>query len=447
MPLHPSTRGYGVSTQTIMAIQSITNFESSPRTVSIDGAWIDASVRVNDGEGAAFLDSLATDEARVDSVVTAIHIGLRAQASADHSMTGRLLDERLDRFIEQLTGATDEVMRKATDAFEDRFKKRVDEEFAPRLDGHRKALDERLEVLFGDSSDRSVPERVRRFMNEFTEQVKADMADIHGKVRKDVEQLVNGSGKPDHPLTKIDGHLVELRKDLAVELEAQRAAVAGQAVRQTTGQAGYDYQDDVYGVIAETLKATDDEVEYKGRSPGATGGAEGDMVVTVNPALTGGVPARISVEATKSSVVLNTAKVKAMLKKGREDRAAHAAVLVLRSPKVIGGQRLMTYAGLGVVVVYEPADPEEFRTLALAVGMKQAKAMAIREVKPSAAERNDEAIERAGQEAKDAIDAVDAIIGYQAKIVKLAEATCGSAKDIRRRVLDAMSDIDDALSS
>lgn len=430
-----------------MSIDNLASINSSRGEVTIDGTWISVSLRMNDGEGAALLASKATDEARVDTAETALRIGLRATASADHAHTDRLMDEKLDRFVAQLNLAADHSFRKACDAFEERFKRRVDEELTSRLDGHSKGIAAQMETLFGDSSDRSVHERVRRFLAEYSATVKKEIEELGGKVHKDVAELVNGAGNPDHPLTKMDGHIAEMRRDLAVELEAQRAALAGQAVRQTTGQAGYDYQDDVYAVVAETLKATDDEVEFKGRSPGATGGAEGDMVVTVDLALTGGVPARISVEATKSGAVLNAAKVKAMLKKGREDRAAHAAVLVLRSPKVIGGQRLMTYPSLGVVVVYEPDDPQEFCTLALAVGMKQAKAMAIREVKPSAAERNDEAIERASQEAKDAIEAVDAILGNQAKIVKLAEGTCTSAKDLRRRILDAMSDIDEALAS
>lgn len=430
-----------------MSAQNVADLNPRRGEVTVDGAWIQATVRVNDEEGAAFLTSKPTDDARVDAVVTAVHIGLRAQASADHAQTGRMLEAQLDRFIVQLTKATDESFRKATDDFEDRFKKRVDVELASKLDAHGRLMDERLEVLFGDSSDRSVPERVRRFMAEYTTLVKAEIVDMHGKVRKDVAELVNGTGNPDHPLTKIDGKLADLRKEVAVEIEAQRAAVAGQQARQVTPVAGYDYQDQVYAEVVEIEKATENEVEYKGRSPGATGGAEGDLTITIDPALTNGVSARISVEATKANAVLTGAKVKAMLQKGKLDRAAQAAVLVLRSPKVLGGQRLGFYPGLGVVAVFEPDDPDEFRSLSLVVALKHAKAIAIREVKPSAAERNDEEIERATQAAKDAIEVVDKVIGNQFQIVKLAEGTSGVASDLRRHVLAALADIDDALSS
>lgn len=234
--------------------------------------------------------------------------------------------------------------------------------------------------------------------------------------------------------------------DLAVELEAQRAAIGGQAARQKTGPAGYDFQEEVHSAVRGILLATDDEVEMKGRAPGATGGAEGDIVVTIDPALTNGVTARVSVEATKSATKLTGPAIKAMLAKGKADRSAQAAVLVLRDPKAVGGHRLVEYPGLGVAAVFEPNDPEEFRSLAITVALKQARAMAIRVVKPSAAERNDAEIERACSDAKAALDAVDKVIGNQAQIVKFAENTTTVATELRRRVLNAVAGIDEALA-
>ena len=95
--------------------------------------------------------------------------------------------------------------------------------------------------------------------------------------------------------------------------------------------------------------------------------------------------------------------------------------------------------------MYEPEDPEEFRSLAVLVALKHAKAVAVREVRPAAAERDDSRIERASQNAKDALEAVTGILGAQSKIVKLAEGTCSSAKDVRRAVIDALDEIDSAL--
>ena len=65
----------------------------------------------------------------------------------------------------------------------------------------------------------------------------------------------------------------------------------------------------------------------------------------------------------------------------------------------------------------------------------------------AAEERDDARIERATQKAKDALDSIDAILGNQFKILKLAEGTCSTAKDLRRAVTDALEEIDDALEA
>ena len=51
------------------------------------------------------------------------------------------------------------------------------------------------------------------------------------------------------------------------------------------------------------------------------------------------------------------------------------------------------------------------------------------------------------RKAKDALDSIDAILGNQSKILKLAEGTCATAKDLRRNVTDALEEIDDALDA
>ncbi len=370
-----------------------------------------------------------------------------AQAAASHTQVSRLLDERLERFGEQLTHAADESYRKAWAVFEDRWLKRVDEELALKLDGHRRHVEEQMESLFGDGSDKSVLMRLRRLLAEYGAAATKELQTSHAGIRKEMSELITGTGNPDHPLVKIDSKIDDLAKELAVELEAQRGAAAAHQARQRAAPAGFDYQTTVHFEVAEILKGTGDLVEEKGRSPGVTGGAEGDIVVTVDPGLTTGFTARVSVEATKSMTKLTMTSIRNMLMKGKSDRSAQAAILVVRDPKVLGGQRYVEVNGLGVAVVYEPEDPDDFRCLPLTVALKTARAMAVREAKPSAAERNDAAIERACQDAKAALDAVETMIGNQTKIVRLAEGTTTVATEMRRRVLSAVACIDDALSS
>ncbi|HEY3545484.1 MAG TPA: hypothetical protein VGK17_05265 [Propionicimonas sp.] len=428
-----------------MAIENISPLPTQG-SITVDDGWIRANLNFHDPEGATFLSSKTTDQARLETMETAARIGLRSMASADHSYTERLLDEKLDTMVVQLGLAAATTLDKASAAFEEQWAKRVDEDLAKRLDAHGKAIDGRLEVLFGDASDKSVQERVRKSLAEYNAKVKQEIEEDRVRLRRELSELINGTDNPDHPLVKIQGQLNDIRKDLAAELEAARASAAAQHVRKASALGGHDYQADVYAILAEVLRGTDDEVDLKGRSPGATGGADGDVVITIDPALTSGVQARVAVEVTKQASGLSVTKIKGTLKKSKEDRAAQVAVLVIRDPAILGGQRLAFFPGLGVVAVYEPEDPDEYRTLALMVALKHAKAVAIREARPAAAERDDGRIERASQKAKEALEVVDTILGAQSKIVKAAEGTCSAAKELRRTVMDALEEIDEAVA-
>jgi len=429
-----------------MAIGNISHLGGTRGSVTVDEDWIEASLRLNDAEGAKLLRS-KDEDGRVEVAETALRLGLRALASADTAYTDRLLDEKLDKVVDQLGRAAESTLQKASAAFEERWTKRVDEGLTQRLDAHGKAIDERLDTLFGDSSEKSVQERVKKSLAEYNAKVKQEIEEDRVRLRRELSDVINGAGNPDHPLTKINSQLAELRKEIAVELEAARAATAAQKARKATSLGGFDYQADVHVALVEVLRGTEDEVDLKGRSPGATGGADGDVVVTIDPGLTAGVAARIALEVTKQANGLTTPKLKAMLKKAKDDRAAQVAVIVIRDPAILGGQRLSFFPGLGAVAVYEPEDPDEYRTLALVVALKHARAVAVREVRPAAEERDDARIERATQKAKDALDSIDAILGNQSKILKLAEGTCSSAKELRRAVTDALEEIDDALEA
>lgn len=427
-----------------MAIEKITQLAGTRGRVAVDEDWIEATLRLNDPEGASLLRS-KDEEARVDVAETALRLGLRALASADSAYTDRLLDEKLDKIVGQLSRAAESTLQKASETFEERWTKRVDEGLSQRLDAHGKDIAERLDTLFGDGSDKSVQERVKKSLAEYNAKVKVEIEEDRVRLRRELSEIINGTNNPDHPLKKIDLQLTALRKELAVELEAARAGAAAQQVRKASALGGFDYQADVHAALAEILRGTDDEVDLKGRSPGATGGADGDVVITVDSGLTGGVAARIAVEVTKQANGLSTPKLKAMLKKAKDDRAAQVAVIVIRDPMIMGGQRLAFFQGLGAVAVYEPNDLDEYRSLALIVALKHARVVAVREVRPVAQDRDDAQIERASQRAKDALESIDAILGNQSKILKLAEGTGILAKELRRAVTDALEEIDNAL--
>ena len=50
-----------------MAIENITELNTSRGEISVDGSWIQASIRFSDEEGAALLRSQASAEARIEA--------------------------------------------------------------------------------------------------------------------------------------------------------------------------------------------------------------------------------------------------------------------------------------------------------------------------------------------------------------------------------------------
>lgn len=426
-----------------MAVNKVRQLPSRG-SITVEGAWITGSIAFNDEEGANFLRSQETDEARSEAFETAARIGLRSLSSADHAYTERLLDQKLDRMAEELERAAATTLKKATDSFEARWSKQIDDDLSRRLDAHAKEIGDQLAAVFGENSAGSVQESVRRTLAEYSRRVKQEIQDDRPRLRRELSEVLNGAGNPDHPLARISAQLTELRKDVITELEAARAARDAQEASKGTSRGGMKYQDEVHAAITGLLKVTNDEVDLKGRSPGPSGGADGDVVITVDPDLASG--ARIAVEITQETK-LRTPRLKEMLQKANEDRASAAAVVVIRNPSILGGQRFSEFPGLGFVAVFEPEDPEPYRSLALNVALKNAKAVAVRSVRPESPQRDDERIERAVVTARHAFEAMDTVIGNQTKIINLAEKTGTKARAMRLAVLDALEEIDGALSA
>lgn len=429
-----------------MTADQITDSRLPDATVEIDGIHIRIWIDLDDQEGADFLRSKRDDAARVQAVETAFRVGLRALSSADHTVTERLLDEKLARIVEQATAVAETTLARASHAFEERWTKRIDEELAARLEAHRILIEGRLTTLFGEGSDKSVQASILRFLADYQAIVAREITEDRVRLRRELSELLNGTGDADHPLTRISAQIADLRRDIAVEIEAARAASAAQQVRKDSAKGGYDYQDQTHAILVDVLAGSDDEVELMGRRPGVTGGADGDIVITVDPKLTSGVEARVAVEVTKQSAGLSVTKLKGTLRKAMVDRDAKVAVIVIRDPKVLGGQRLQFFAGLGCVVVWEPDEPVEYRDLPLLVAIKHARTVAIRECRPVAAGIDHARIESATEQARKTIGELSIVLTSQARIIKLAEETTSATNQIQRAVIAALVEIEDAIT-
>lgn len=411
--------------------------------VDVDGSWIDAHTRINDPEGASFLG--AKDQpVRSEAFETAVRVGLRALATADSKYTEQLLDAKLDSIVGQLASSAEDSLTAATSAFQERWQKAISEDLATRLTAHQRSLDEAFTKLFSSDTSTSVQADLRRLLDSYHQRVEKELAEYHATVRREVTASLSGAGDPEHPISKVMTAVEALRKEVAVQLEASRIAASAADIKKRLPREGLNYQDEVHELVARLLASSGDEVELMGRRPGVTGGADGDMVITLDKKLAGGTTTKVAVEVTRETK-LTVTRLKQMLAKSRADRAAQTAIVIIGDAAPLGGQRLAVFPALGVVAVFEPDGPDGFAELPVQIAIKQARIMAIQENRQPADERDDRRIEVELTKAREALDIIDGIVGNQQKISKFADGTSSLAKELRRRIIDALDAIDGCL--
>lgn len=254
-----------------MSVAPVTDITAG--SVEVNGSVINAHVRLNDSSAAQFLLSKPAD-ARVETAETALGIGFHALAAADSTVTERVFDEKLRGTIDKLELVTKETLERASADFAARWHKQVDEDLGCRLQAHREALSTQFRVLFEETNDGSIQKSIRRLLVDYEARVKAEIEANQAKMRRDLTETLRGTTDPDHPIARIHGELTKLREDIATQLEASRAALAGIKAMENRPQAGHAYEAVVHQVVADLAKGSDDEVERMGRRPGSTGGAD-----------------------------------------------------------------------------------------------------------------------------------------------------------------------------
>lgn len=416
---------------------------ATQRSVEIEGSIVTANLCLNDPSAAQFLLS-KPPEARLVTAESALGVGLRALASADTTITEHLLDEKLKGTLDRLGDVTKQSLARASDEFAQRWRKHVDDDLSARLQAHREALSAQFRVLFDAANDGSVQKSIVGLLTGYETRIKSEMDQSHAAMRRELADALRGTADPDHPMSRLHAELTSLRQDVAAHLEASRAALAGAKLVESRPQAGHDYEALIHKVIADLVRACDDEVERMGRRPGATGGAEGDIVIGIDPKLTRGLAVRVAVEVTTEAKLTVTA-LKRTMGKANADRGARRAVIVINDPSVLGGQRLAIFEGLGAVAVYRPDDPPEFAALSLQVALRHARAVAVQESMGATEERDEGRIAAAVSKAKAALEAIDTIVGNQTKVAVLADSTVATARKLSRCVTDCLNDIDTAV--
>ena len=148
-----------------------------------------------------------TTTTRAETAESALRIGLRALAVADHDVLESLLTQKLVNIVDQATLAADASLTRASTTFEEVWTRRVDEGLAARLDAHSQQLEERFQALFGAASDKSIENRVRRLLDEYQRVVTRELVEDRIGLRRELSELIRGNDDPGHPLQLIQNQL------------------------------------------------------------------------------------------------------------------------------------------------------------------------------------------------------------------------------------------------
>jgi hypothetical protein len=270
-------------------------------------------------------DTSPAPEDLLDSVVAAGVLALRtANVAVDADYVGRE--------FERLLGAVEETVT-----------------------GHG----DRIDQLFDPARRDSVIAAIREVMSDH----------VDGRDSK-LAKLLDLSHESS-PLRALAGELVGIREELQAyrrDVASRDAADDARADERELGTAkGRDFEDTVVESLGAIAAVCGDSVEAVGDVTGCVGGSKhGDVVVTINPRDTRGLPVRIGVEAKDRT--LNAKSTRAQLDATMANRDATASIAVFaRSEQMPKGS--FPFAELGenrFVCVLDKDEPDDDLVLSLA---------------------------------------------------------------------------------
>ncbi|MCZ6689099.1 MAG: hypothetical protein O7H41_05800 [Planctomycetota bacterium] len=199
----------------------------------------------------------------------------------------------------------------------------------------------------------------------------SDEESILGRFRKRIEDLIDAN-RDGSPFADIKKTLQGEFKELHAKLESRRAV---KEEREKGTQKGLDFEGFVYETLLGLAGPLDDRVEPIGTRPGPLGDV-GDVLITLNPAHTGGREVRVVVEVKNRGISLRGKNsIFEEVERARENRGAHYSMIVVRAkeaPTEIGALRIDPKGAI-ICTIEEDGDH-----LALEVAYKLARAEAIR---------------------------------------------------------------------
>lgn len=232
----------------------------------------------------------------------------------------------------------------------------------------------------------------------------------------------------------------ESTNDILGAVAARRALVTQSAL------SGRPYEDQVAARVAAICEATGDRTERVGDTLGVKRRKSGDVLITIDHALTNGADIRIAVESKLRSGTqkFSSKAVTSELRLARENREAVAALFVAESTDILpGGIPFGSVSDTDFFAVFDPALGDD---LGLAVAIRLARVAALRSVVSAATAGVDlEAALSATSEARRLLTTVSPMIERNAKMRKDLDADDADLLAFREAVFTALRKVDLAL--
>ncbi len=355
-----------------MELKTVPNIGRKQPVGYVAEGWVEAdNIVTADKEFVAEAETLedATEIGVLCQQTFDLGVFIRKQATSSAEL--RSFDERVKRFVEDVTRVTHDAVQS------------LDGEVGRIIDPDHGVLNEAVDLQLRNLSeaiDRAFDENDKRSaLNRVQQAVRAAATDANEQSTRSLRNLLSVSTG--------DGPLAELRETIVREVSAPflnlgdslanvdkllTAENARRDERMGTHQ-GIEFEDALAQTLGELREVTGDVVTHTGTEPGPSGSKVGDYVVEIHTG--GGAEVRIVLECKKRSTSPSVAQIRKELDEAARNRDAAVAVMVLSSERSAPHDMpLWKLAEHRYVVVYDDLTRD---ALALRLAFQQARSDAL----------------------------------------------------------------------
>ncbi|MFA6458255.1 MAG: hypothetical protein WCV72_02590 [Patescibacteria group bacterium] len=330
------------------------------------------SLTITDPEILALLEAYKPDQ-REAAALKAIKIGLIALKDMETVGNVDYVEKEFQKFRQGL-----EIELK-----------NLKEEFAKKLEDADKLIQNQLEKNF-DSKDGVLPHVLERYLGEggtladlfdetqstsATAKFKSILAEYFDEDASTVVKLLDANNQ-NSPLYSFKKDLIERLVSIEKEIKAKESAKEATKLEAAKGtQKGFEYEEVVFAELEKVARVFGDTCLPTAKEVGLTlDSKQGDAVVTLNPANTGGATLRIVFEAKDKGMYLNALLDE--LEGAKKNRGATVAVAVVSGKDTLKDVReaigvFRDYPGQRTICVLDKEYPD---ATALEVAYKLARA-------------------------------------------------------------------------